>query len=217
MGRYRAAQDFISARLPIAAVASIPEIRLHMAGPQSGLSRLAEKDPGFGSPYWARCWGGGLALGRYILDNPESVAGRRVLDLGAGSGIVGIAAAKAGATDVIAADIDLYAVAAMTLNATINGVTLLPRIEDLTEGEPPPVDIVCVGDLFYDPALAARVTAFLDRCMDRGMVVLIGDPWRAYLPSSRLKLLTEYPVSDFGDAIGGTRPSAVFALKAAIR
>jgi predicted nicotinamide N-methyase len=208
-----AARDFISAHLPVLPVPSIPEIHLHKAGPQSGLRRLAARDEAFGSPYWAHYWGGGLVLARYLLDRPDVVAGRRVLDLGAGSGIVGIAAAKAGAAKVIAADIDPYAIAAMELNAAINGVTILPVLADLTNGEPPATHIVCVGDLFYEAALAKRVTIFLDRCLERGMGILIGDPWRAHLPRSRLRLLAEYAVTDFGDATGSTRSSGVFAFE----
>lgn len=127
-------QKFIQANLPIGFVPSVPEIRLHRAGPRSGLWRLAERDENFDTPYWAHDWGGGLALARYNLDHPEIVAGRRALDLGAGSGIVGIAAAKAGANEVMAADIDPYAIAATGLNAAANGVTIFPYLGDLTEG-----------------------------------------------------------------------------------
>jgi predicted nicotinamide N-methyase len=208
-----AARNFISANLPVLPVPSIPEIRLHKAGPQSGLWRLAEQDQEFGSPYWAHYWGGGLVLARYLLDRPDAVVGRRVLDLGAGSGIVGIAAAKAGATEVVAVDVDPYAVAAMALNAAVNVVTLLPVLADLTKGEPPATDIICVGDLFYEAALAEHVTAFLYRCLQQGIEILVGDPWRAHLPRSRLRLLAEYAVPDFGDASGGSRPSGVFAFE----
>src|SRR5262249_40352363 len=101
-------RQFIQENLPIGPAPSVPQAVLHRATPQSGLWRLAERDADFGTPYWAYDWGGGLALARHVLDHPEIVAGRRALDLGAGSGIVGIAAAKAGATDVIAADTDPY-------------------------------------------------------------------------------------------------------------
>ncbi len=208
-----AARHFISTNLPVLPVPAIPEIRLHKAGPQSGLRRLAERDEAFGSPYWAHCWGGGLALARYLLDRSDVAAGGRILDLGAGSGLVGIAAAKVGAAQVIAADVDPYAIAAMELNAAINGVTILPVLADLTTGEPPAADIVCVGDLFYEAALAERVTAFLDRCLEQGMEILIGDPWRAHLPRSRLRLLAEYAVTDFGDKAESTRSSGVFAFE----
>lgn len=152
-------------------------------------------------------------LARYLLDRPDVVAGRPVLDLGAGSGVVGIAAAKAGATEVIAADVDPYAIAAIGLNATLNEVTVLPVLVDQAMGEPPATDIVCVGDLFYEAALAERVTAFLDLCLEQGIEVLIGDPWRAHLPHSRLRLLAEYVVPDFGAAAAGSPPSGVFAFE----
>lgn len=210
------AREFITANLPIIPAPGIPEIRLHKAGPRSGLRRLAERDPHFGSPYWAHHWGGGLVLARYLLDRPEAVAGQRVLDLGAGSGIVGIAAAKAGAKGVHAADVDPYAMAAMGLNAALNDVTIQPVFADLTKGTPPAVDIVCVGDLFYEAALAKQVTAFLDRCLAQGIEIFIGDPWRAYLPTSRLRLLAEYSMVDFGEDAKSPRPSGVFALESSI-
>lgn len=204
---------FIAAYLPLTPAPSVPEIRLHRAGPRSGLWRLAEQDQqGFGPPYWAHHWGGGLALARYILDHPETVAARSVLDLGTGSGIVAIAAAKARARAVIAADIDRYALAALQLNATANAVMISTLLADPTGAPPPAVDLVCIGDLFYEPSLAARVTAFLERCLAAGIEVLIGDPWRAFLPRARLRLITEYLVSDLGDGVvAGTR-SAVFAF-----
>lgn len=190
----------------------MPEIRLHKAGPGSGLSRFAQTDRSFDTPYWAYHWGGGLALARHILDHRESVAGRRVLDLGAGSGIVGIAAAMSGAGHVMAADVDRYAIVATDLNAAANGVVVETFHGDLTAGSPPDVDVVMVGDLFYEAALAARVTAFLNRCLAAEIEVLVGDPWRAFLPHERLKLLAAYPGGDFGSSGGDSRGNAVFAL-----
>lgn len=186
---------------------------MHKAGPKSGLWRLAEADAAFGNPYWAHHWGGGLALARHVLDEPGTVAGKRVLDLGAGSGLVGIAAMKAGAASVLAADVDPYAITAIGLNAEANGVEIDSRLGDMTGAEPPDVDVVLVGDLFYDEALAVRVTQFLDRCLAKGLVVRVGDPWRAFLPRGRLKLLNEYPGQDFGSTPGGELHSnAVFAF-----
>lgn len=152
---------------------------MHRANPRSGLWRLAERDADFGTPYWAYDWGGGLALARHVLDNPQCVAGRRALDLGAGSGIVGIAAMLAGAEEAIGADTDPYAIAAMGLNAAANSVAVASFAGDLTAGPAPSVDIVLVGDLFYDSHLAERVTMFLERCLAAHIKVLIGDPWRA--------------------------------------
>lgn len=201
---------FIRLNLPPAPVPGIPEITLHKAAPSSGLGRLAADDPDFASPYWAYHWAGGLALARFLLDHPERVAGRRVLDLGTGAGLVAIAADRAGAAQVIAADTDRYAIAALRLNAAHNGAAVTAIEGDLTPGAPPAVDVVLVGDLFYAPDLAARVMAFLDRCLAAGMAVLIGDPWRAYLPTARLTLLAEYMVAETGQA--ATKPSGVFAL-----
>ena len=203
-------ETFIRDHLPVAPVPGIPEIRLHKAVPSSGLAQLAAEDESFGSPYWAHYWAGGLALARYLLDHPEAVAGRRVLDLGAGSGLVAIAAAKAGAASVLATETDPYAVAAMRLNLALNGVAATVLRGDLTAGDPPAVDLVLVGDLFYAPDLAEPVTAFLDRCLARGIPALIGDPWRASLPTARLTELARYDVAEAGDHT--LKPAGIFAF-----
>jgi len=207
-------QQFIRSNFPLAPVPSVPDILLHRAGPQSGLWRLAEMDRAFGTPYWAFSWGGGLALARHILKFPEIVAGRSVLDLGAGSGIVAIAAAKSGAQRVLAADTDRYAIAAIALNAAANGVAVAAFAGDLTAGPPPEVHVVLVGDLFYAQDLAQRVTAFLDRCARSNIAILVGDPWRRFLPRARLTLVAEYSGTDFGNDDHG-KTNAVFAFKAA--
>jgi predicted nicotinamide N-methyase len=204
---------FISDHLPLVTVPGIPEIILHKASPSSGLATLAAQDLDFGSPYWAYHWAGGMALARFVLDHPAHVAGRRVLDLGSGAGLVAIAAAKAGAAAVTAADVDRYAIAALRLNAAHNGVPVTAVQGDPTRDAPPAVDVVLVGDLFYAADLAERVTAFLGRCHAAGIHVLIGDPWRTYLPTERLTLLAEYMVAETGQA--ATKPSAVFALRPA--
>jgi predicted nicotinamide N-methyase len=202
---------FIRRNLPVAPVPGIPEIQLHKASPTSGLMRLARQDgDGFGAPYWAHYWAGGLALARYVLDNPGVVAGCRVLDLGAGSGLVGIAAAKADAREVVAAEVDRYAVAALKLNMKLNGVSISVLHADLTEGPPPETDVILVGDLFYAAELAERVTAFLDRCSNCGIQALVGDPWRPHLPTSRLKELARYVVTEGGSY--STKLSGVFAF-----
>lgn len=199
---------FIEDRLPLSCVPAIPEIRLHLAVASSGLSRLPTK----ATPYWAYVWAGGSALARYILDCPETVAGKRVLDLGTGSGLVAIAAALAGASKVLAADIDPNALTALTLNTAANGVRVEGVLSDLTAGDPPPVDLIVVGDLFYAEDLALLVMAFLDRCVASGIVGLVGDPGRTSLPRARLDPLADYIVADFGDGGGATTPAAVFRV-----
>lgn len=210
---------FIAANLLVAPVPSLPEMRLYTAHPASGLWRLAGNDRNDEegddppAPYWAYQWAGGLVLARHICDRPETVRGRRVLDLGAGSGLVGIAAAKAGARSVLAAEIDSNGIAAIGLNAALNEVELTAVGDDLTNGPPPEVDIVLVGDLFYAPDLGERVTAFLDRCVAAGIEVLVGDPGRAHLPHARLRRMAEYAVADVGTGTAvPTKPSAVFSF-----
>lgn len=207
-------ESFVRTNMRIAPVPSLDGIRLYTAHPGSGLRRLAGQGEDAPPPYWAYRWAGGTVLARYILDRPETVSGLRVLDLGAGSGIVAIAAAKAGARTVIAADIDPRAVAATGLNAALNGVTVETLLADLAAGPPPEVDVIAVGDLFYERELAIRVTAFLDRCLACGIRILIGDPGRAFLPHERLRLLAEYPVADFGELAGDiSRPGLVFSFE----
>jgi len=202
------AEAFILGNMPLAPVPSIPEIRLHIARPSSGLWRLL--GPGAQSPYWAYPWAGGAALARHFMDHPDIVQGRSVLDLGSGSGLVAIAAAKAGARRVIAADIDPFALVATELNASANRVDLSVVEDDLIEGPPPQVDIIAVGDLFYSRQIALRVTTFLDRCLAAGIQVLVGDPGRAFLPYTRLRPIADYAVADFGES--GTR-AGVFSFE----
>lgn len=194
---------FIRAHTRLMPVKSLPEIRLYTAHEATGLWRLNPRDDDDPPPpYWAFPWAGGLALARYILDTPDAVAGKRILDLGAGSGLVAIAAAKAGAAQVSAAEIDPYGLAAIPLNAAANGVAVTVVAGDITGGPALDVDMVAVGDLFYEEALAKRVIAFLDRCLVGGITVIIGDPHRAYLPYARLTKLAEYSVPDVGDVEG---------------
>lgn len=213
--------EFIKANMRLAPVPSVPEVRLYQAHPGSGLRRLLEPDDGDQGeaepqpPYWAYAWAGGAVLARYVLDRPSIVAGKRVLDLGAGSGLVGIAAAKAGARAVIAAEIDRNGVVALRLNAEANGIAIEIRGEDVTDGPPPAVDLVLAGDVFYAQDVGQRMMPFLDHCLAAGIDVLVGDPGRAWLPRSRLCLLGEYHVPDVGGNGGGEpKPSAVFALVA---
>lgn len=209
------AAAFIAANLPVLEVPTVPEIRLHKAGPESGLWRLAQADESFDAPYWAHYWGGGLALARYVLDHPETVAGRRVLDLGCGSGLVGIAAALAGAREVTCVDIDPYAIVATELNAALNRVSLTTTHGDVLNGPLPAADIILLGDLFYNQALADNVTALFDNCLAANIAMLVGDPRRATLPQEGLRLRAEYPGLDFGDGAGAPhRRNAVFEFVA---
>jgi predicted nicotinamide N-methyase len=214
--------EFIRANMRLVAVPSLPEIRLYTPHPASGLGRLLDPqdtdddtEPDDGAeprpPYWAYAWAGGTVLARYVLDHPQTVAGRRVLDLGAGSGLVGIAAAKAGARTVIAAEIDCNGAAAIGLNAAANGVKITVIGKDITLDPPPAVDLVLAGDVFYDPEVARWMTPFLDRCLAAGIEVLVGDPCRKDLPRSRLLLLAEYEMPDFGGAKGVA--SGVFSFR----
>jgi predicted nicotinamide N-methyase len=207
-------EAFILGRMPLVPVPSIPGISLHTAQPSSGLWRLlGQGGGGAHSPYWAYPWAGGAALARHFLAHPEIVRGRSVLDLGAGSGLVAIAAVQAGAASTIAVDIDPFAAVATKLNAAANGVAVSVMQGDLTKGLPPAVDVIAVGDLFYDGQLALRVTAFLDRCLVAGIDILVGDPGRTFLPYQRLRQIAEYPVADFGDA-DATKPAGVFSFTA---
>ncbi|WP_106796215.1 50S ribosomal protein L11 methyltransferase [Rhizobium sp. H4] len=205
---------FIQANLSISPVPAIPEILLHTAGPASGLWRLAGRGEADPPPYWAYPWAGGAVLARHLLDRPEKVIGRRVLDLGAGSGLVAIAAAKAGAAAVTAVDVDANAIPAIGLNAALNSVNIVAVATDIIEAPPPEeTDLLLVGDLFYDPALAVRVMAFLRRCRAAGIEVLIGDPHRAYLPQSVLQRIATHAVSDFGaGSSDGAVQAGVFSL-----
>lgn len=194
---------FIVANTRLMPVRSLPAISLYTAHEASGLWRLrADEDDDPPPPYWAFPWAGGLALARYLADVPDVVAGKRVVDLGSGSGLVAIAAMKAGAVSVAAAEVDAYACASIALNAVANDVAVSVVGEDITGGEPPDVDALLVGDLFYEQALAERVVAFIARCAAAGITVLIGDPHRAYLPYGRITKLAEYSVPDVGDVEG---------------
>ena len=210
---------FILENTRVAPVRSVPEIRIHSAHEATGLWRLsaaADKGADPPPPYWAFPWAGGMALARHILDRPETVRGRRVLDLGAGSGIVAIASALSGASAVTASDTDRYAIAALGLNAAANGVAITVIGDDLTAGPAYPVDLVTVGDLFYERELALGVAAFLGRCRAAGIDVLVGDPGRTYLPRARLNFLAEYSVPDVGEVEGpAMKPSAVFSFETA--
>ncbi|MBX3490457.1 methyltransferase [Parvibaculum sp.] len=175
----------------------IPEIRLHLASEIVPIWQMTEEElekSGLPPPFWAFAWAGGQALARYILDNPEIVRRRRVLDFGSGSGLIAIAAMKAGAASVLAADIDAFAVAAIALNAETNGVAVAATTEDLVGVENRGWDVILVGDMCYEGPLAARIEVWLRKLAGEGATVLIGDPGRTYLPKSGLEKLVAYAV-----------------------
>ncbi|HEY7548328.1 MAG TPA: 50S ribosomal protein L11 methyltransferase [Hyphomicrobiaceae bacterium] len=189
--------EFIKANTKLLPVPLVPEVRLHLAEESLAIWRQTEEELGrmnVPPPWWAFAWAGGQALARYVLDNPALAAGRSVLDLGAGSGLAGIAAARAGAVRVLAADTDAFAVAAVGLNAAANAVVLDATGDDLLAAEPPGCDLVLVGDLFYERPLAERVLAFLEAARSQGAAVVVGDPRRSYFPRERFSRVAEYAV-----------------------
>lgn len=192
------APDIIRGGTRLLPVPLVPEVRLHQASEPIGLWQRTERAAGrtgLDPPFWAFAWAGGQALARYLLDHPVAVEGRRVADIASGSGLVAIAAARAGAAAVTGYDIDPLAVAAIAVNAAANGVTVGAARADILDGFPSPApQVVLVADAFYQRDLAARVTRFLARASARGAAVLAGDLGRAYLPRDRLRPLAAYDV-----------------------
>jgi len=185
--------NFIRANTELLSPPLVPEVRLHLATEVMPLWRKSEEEleaMGVPPPYWAFAWAGGQALARYVLDNPESVRGKSVLDLGSGSGLVGIAAMKAGARSVLSADIDSYAAAAIALNAQANGVVVEATTDDLI-GRDSNWDVILVGDLCYERPLAEKLLAWLRA---RKGEALLGDPGRSYFPKSGVEHLALYNV-----------------------
>ena len=189
--------DFVRQNTSILAPPLVPEVRLHLAHEAVPIWQKTEEELGaigLPPPFWAFAWAGGQALSRYVLDHAHLVNGKRVLDLATGSGLVAIAAKKAGAGSVLAADIDLFACAAARLNARLNEVAIAITDEDLLGMPAQCFDVILVGDLFYEKALAERVHAWLRQAKREGAEVLIGDPGRSYLPKSSLKPVIDYNV-----------------------
>ena len=175
----------------------LDQIRLHLADevlPLWHAIQVESGDPDATLPYWAFAWGGGLAIGHYLREHPDVVAGRRVFDLASGSGLCAIAAMRAGAATATAADIDRFALAAIRLNARANGHRVAVVGRDVLDEPPPDVDVVLAGDCWYEAGLAARVLPWLQRVRARGIDVLVGDPGRRYLPVVALEELAAYEV-----------------------
>lgn len=189
--------DFVRDNTTLASPPLLPELRLHLATEVTPLwqateETLAEKN--LPPPYWAFAWPGGQAVARLLLDRPDLVAGRSVLDFAAGTGLVGIAAMKAGAAKAQSCDIDRFALAAITLNAEANGVAVKAVSSDLVGRELPGIDVVLAGDVCYERPMAERVTAWLRKVAATGTLVLLGDPGRAYVPTHGLERMGAYTV-----------------------
>jgi predicted nicotinamide N-methyase len=177
--------EFVREHTEIRTVPFVPEIRLHTAAEAIPLWELMERltgEVGMAPPFWAFAWAGGQALARYILDHPGLLTDRRVLDLAAGSGLVAIAAMRAGARCVLANEIDGYADAAIEANAELNDVVVDRHHGDLLAADPPDVDVVLAGDVFYSREMTEMMLGFLRKAHSNGALVLVGDPGRAYRP-----------------------------------
>ncbi len=188
--------DFVRAETIVASPPLVPEIRLHLASEVVPLWQATEvnlTERGLPPPYWAFAWPGGQALARHLLDHPDLVRGKRVLDFAAGSGLAAIAAAKAGAQSVAAAEIDRFAIAAIGLNAQLNAVNL-ELIEADILGEASRWDVVLAGDVCYERPMAERVGQWLKGLAAAGTLVLMGDPGRNYLPATGLSEIARYQV-----------------------
>lgn len=216
-----ALDSFIVAQTTIATAPLVPEIRLHLASEVTPLWQATEatlERDHLPPPYWAFAWPGGQALSRYVIDNPDSVRGRRVLDFAAGCGIGALAALRAGATSVSAAEIDPVAAAAMTLNARLNKATVEIIEHDLTgtiDDAARRWDVVLAGDVFYERPMAERVEPWLRALARRGVRVLIADPGRAYVPKSGLAEIGRYTVPTSRDLEDREfRETIVYALTA---
>ncbi|MEM8664868.1 MAG: 50S ribosomal protein L11 methyltransferase [Pseudomonadota bacterium] len=188
--------DFVLANTVLGAPSLVPEIRLYLADEALPLWQKTEaelEEDGLPPPFWAFAWAGGQALARHVLDHPALVAGRKVLDLGAGGGIGAIAACRAGARAVVAAEIDPFAVTALALNAAANDTAVETIAADILDGTTD-AEVVLAGDLFYERNLAKRTLGFLGTARARGAEVLIGDPNRTYLPKHALVPVATYRV-----------------------
>ncbi|MDB5420174.1 MAG: ribosomal methyltransferase [Brevundimonas sp.] len=200
---------FILANTRLQAVPHTPEISLWLADEITPIWRMTEEELGeigLPPPFWAFAWSGGQGLARWLLDNPSEVRGRTVIDFATGSGLVGIAAMKAGAVSVLGADIDPFCEAAVSLNTQANGVAMSFTDHNLLDAAPPEVDVICAGDVCYEKPMTERVLAWLAQARAKGTRVLIGDPHRTYFPREGLEFLAEYQVQT-------TRELEDFAIK----
>jgi predicted nicotinamide N-methyase len=187
-------QDLVGSATARQPVPMVAEISLLTAAASLELWELWQRTGRDEPPFWAYPWAGGQALARYLLDHPHVVAGRRVLDVASGSGLVAIAAAQAGAASVVAGDIDPHAVAAIAINASANGVAVDARVFDLAADGPGDAELVLAGDVFYQRELAGLALRFLRAAAGAGADVLVADPGRAFVPAEALTALARFEV-----------------------
>ena len=211
--------DFIRANTRPLPVPSLPDIRLYQADEVTPLWLMTERHMDrsrLAPPFWAFAWSGGQALATYVLDHPQTVAGKRVLDLACGSGLVGIAAAKAGAAHVICNDIDPYAEAAVALNADLNGVRIDFLSGDLLAGPAPGGessnwDVILAGDICYEKTMTEAMLTYFGRADVQNATVLVGDPHRTYFPVTGFRKLADYSVRTIADIEDvAEKPAAVW-------
>ena len=191
-------EGFILKHTALLPVPHAPEIRLHVADEITPIWRLTEEALGaigLNPPFWAFAWAGGQAIARYVLDHPQEVRGRTVLDFACGSGLCAIAAMKAGAASATAVDIEPLCAQAAPLNARANGVAVRTVIADVLDRPAPAVDVILAGDVCYEKPMTERVLAWLGAARSAGARVLIGDPGRAYFPKQGLQVLADYQVA----------------------
>jgi predicted nicotinamide N-methyase len=200
-------------------VPDLPGVRLHLADDVAVTSRLAAAELGLSDPdlpFWAFAWAGGLGIARYLLEHPDEVAGRCVLDLGSGSGLCAVVAARAGAASVRAVDIDPLSEAAVALNAHANGVHIGFTRTDVLGAPPPPCDVIVAGDVCYEETMTTRTMGWLRIAALGGTRVLLGDPGRKYLPAG-LHMLAMYRVRTSRELEDeAVKRTSVFTIPAAL-
>ena len=210
-------EAFIRTHTRALPVPSLPSIQLYQADEVTPLWLMTEQDMAtqrLAPPFWAFAWSGGQALARYILEHPEIVRRRRVLDIACGSGLVGIAAMQAGAQSVLCNDIDAYAGAAVALNAELNGVQMAFTGDNLLAGPIPDVDIILAGDICYEKPMTDAMLTYFRRAAPHKIEVYIGDPHRTYFPKTGLIRLADYDIltnADIEDA--AIKPASVWKLE----
>lgn len=187
--------NFVLAHTHVTHGTLVPEIPLHLLNPKSPLGQLSEVEletSPFGNPYWAIAWSGSQAISRYILDQPNIVQGKRVIDFASGCGLAAIAAARSGASSVLANDIDPICEHATRLNAKLNEVLTPFTTDNLLLKGLPDTDVILAGDVCYEEPLATQVMLWLQNAVQAGITVLLGDPGRTFLPKTQQKELKRY-------------------------